>query len=157
MLSKEEVLEMYFWRAVSKSELNDYYGAIDDYNHLIAFQKFNTSYDMATVYSNKASCLAGLEKYKEALSQVNIALSINSNIWYIWDTRGVINYNLNNYTKCIEDMGKAINLYSNKNSYYFSGLAKIKKRQTANACKDFSKAGELGKSEAYLEISKYCK
>lgn len=153
VLAQKEIPKIYFWRAMSKSHLNDYYGAISDYDYLIKLG----NYDMATVYNNKAYSLVGLKKYKEALQYVNKALNLNSNIWYIWDTRGEINYNLNLYTECISDMKKAINLNPNENSYYFSGLAKIKLKQIANACKDFSKSGELGKSEAYLEIKKYCK
>ena len=42
------------------------------------------------------------------------------------------------------------------NSYYFRGLSKIKIGQKEEGCKDLSKAGELGKSEAYKAISHNC-
>lgn len=157
VISEEKRPDVYFWRAVSKSELNDNYGAISDLDVLINLGESKGNYDMATVYNNKAYALVGLKNYKEALTNVNKALSLDSSIWYIWDTRGEINYHLNLFSESISDMEKAIGLKPDGNSYYFSGLAKIKLKQIANACKDFSKAGELGKSEAYVEINTYCK
>ena len=41
--------------------------------------------------------------------------------------------------------------------YWNRGLAKIKLGQIDSGCLDFSKAGELGHSEAYNSIKKYCK
>lgn len=157
VLSEKEIPDIYFLRAIAKSELNDKYGTISDLDKLIELGEPKGNYDMATVYNNKAYALVGLKNYKEALPLVQKAISLNSNLWYIWDTSGEIKYNLNLYTECISDMEKAISLKPDGNSYYFCGLAKIKMMKKTDACKDFSKAGELGKSEAYQEINKYCK
>ena len=60
------------------------------------------------------------------------------------------------YEKCISDMTKAILIKEDSNSYYYRGLANIKLSKKENGCKDLSKAGELGKTNAYSEITKNC-
>jgi hypothetical protein len=55
-------------------------------------------------------------------------------------------------------MNKAISLDKEAdNSFYLRGLSKIKIGQKEEGCKDLSKAGELGKTEAYKAISENCK
>lgn len=157
VLAEKQVPDIYFLRSISKSKLNDNYGTIADLDKLIDLGESKGNYDMATVYNNKAYALVGLGKYNEALPLVKKALSLNSNIWYIWDTSGEINYNLKLYPQCISDMEKAISLKADGNSYYYRGLSKVKMMKFKNACEDLSKAGELGKKEAYQAISKYCK
>ena len=76
----------------------------------------------------------------------------------IWDTRGEIYYKLGEYEKCIKDMNKAISIDKEAdNSYYLRGLAKIKIGKSEEGCKDLSKAGELGKTEAYEAMKQNCK
>lgn len=53
-------------------------------------------------------------------------------------------------------MDKAISIQESDNSYYFRGLAKVKQGKKAEGCSDLSKAGGLGKLEAYEAISTYC-
>ena len=151
--------DVLFYRALAKSELNDFYGALSDYDKII---ELNSNYPMhynkiATVYNNKAYTLVKLKKYKEALPFVEIALELDKTEWFIWDTRGEIYYNLSNYEKSLKDLNRAIELKENDNSYYIRGLVYIKLGQKEKACKDFSKSGELGNSEAYDKIKIYCK
>jgi len=150
--------DVMFFRALAKSELQDRYGAISDYEKII---ELNSNYPMqyaklATVYNNKAYCLVGLGKYNDALPFVEKALELDKSEAYIWDTRGEIYYNLNNFEKCISDMTKAIEIKENDNSYFFRGLAYIKFGKKEKGCQDLSKAGELGKESAYEKISKNC-
>jgi tetratricopeptide (TPR) repeat protein len=150
--------DVMFFRALSKSELGDIYGAIDDYEKII---ELNSNYPMqyaklATVYNNKAYCLTKQKKYKEALPFVEKALSMDETEWFIWDTRGEIYYNLGDYNKSIKDLTKAIKIKENENSYYFRGLAFIKLGQKEKSCKDLSKAGELGNELAYQKIKENC-
>lgn len=148
-----------FMRALEKSELNDRQGAINDYDEIIKLEgKVEPRiYRMSTVYNNKAYSLVGLGKYSEALPFVNKALNLDKSEAYIWDTRGEIYYNLGEYDKCIKDMDKAISIEESDNSYYIRGLAKVKQGKKIEGCSDLSKAGELGKLEAYEAISTYCK
>jgi len=150
--------DILFLRAICKTELKDNYGAINDYNEIIEITKRNkdSNYDLATAYNNKAYCLLQLKNYTESLKEINIALNLDKSKFYIWDTRGEIYYNMEQYENSIKDMTKAIELEKNPNSFIIRGLSNLKLDNKSKACSDFSKAGELGESKAYENISKYC-
>ena len=156
--SNEDNTDVLFLRAMCKSELNDRYGAINDYDRIIELEKTAkpTVYKMSTVYNNKAYCLVGLKQYEEALLYVTKALELDKTEAYIWDTRGELYYHIGEYEKSIKDMNEAIKIKENANSYYYRGLANLKLDNKSKACSDFSKAGELGESKAYNEISENC-
>lgn len=150
--------DVLFFRALSKTELNDYYGAISDYDKII---ELNSNYPLqfnkiATVYNNKAFSLLKLKKFSEALPFVELALELEKNEWFIWDTRGEIYYNLSMFEKSLLDLDKAIELHEDENSYFIRGLVHIKLGQLEKGCKDLSKSGELGNNEAFEKIKIYC-
>ena len=150
--------DVIFYRALAKTELNDFYGAITDYEKII---ELNSNYPLqhnkfATVYNNKAYTLTRLKKYQEALPFVEKALELDKTEWFIWDTRGEIYYNLANYEKSLKDLNKAIELKENDNSYYLRGLVYLKLGQKEKGCRDLSKSGELGNTEAYEKIKLNC-
>ena len=157
-LNKENT-DAYFMRALVKSNLNDRQGAISDYDEIIKREKTAkpSIYKMSTVYNNKAYCLVELGKPSEALPIVTRALDLDKSEAYIWDTRGEAYFKLGEYEKCIKDMDKAISIEESDNSYYIRGLAKVKLGKKTEGCSDLSKAGELGRLEAYEAISTYCK
>lgn len=163
-----ENTDAYFIRALLKSNMSDRIGAISDYDEILKREKTTkpTIYKMGTVYNNKGYCLIELGKLDEALPYINKALEIEPNESYIWSSRGEFYYKKGDYKSCIIDMTKAIEV-SNKTvagdfntsgwPYYLRGLAKIKLGQKQEGCKDLSKAGEFGTSEAYKAISENCK
>lgn len=158
----------YFLRGLIKSGFNDRNGAISDYDEIIKREKTAKpeNYKMGTVYNNKGYCLIELDKLDEALPYINKALEMEPYESYVWSSRGELYYKKGDYKSCIKDMTKAIEV-SNKTEagdsdtagwpYYLRGLAKIKLGQKQDGCKDLSKAGELGTSEAYKAISENCK
>jgi tetratricopeptide (TPR) repeat protein len=150
--------DVLFLRAMCKSELNDRYGAINDYDRIIELEKTAkpTIYKMSTVYNNKAFCLVNLKNYEEALPLVNKALELDKSEAYIWDTRGELYYHIGEYKKSVNDMDKALKIQKTANSYYYRGLSYLKLDKKSKACSDFSKAGELGNSDAYNIITKNC-
>ncbi|RIA10191.1 tetratricopeptide repeat protein [Flavobacteriaceae bacterium MAR_2010_72] len=145
-----------FFRALAKSEVGDYFGAINDYDIIIPKGDDGQNYDMATLYNNKAYTYVKLKNFKEALSLVTKALNLNKNTWYIWDTRAEIYLNTEEYKKAIDDATKAIQIHEHSNSFFIRGMAHIKLNNRELGCKDLSRAGELGKKEAYDEIKKHC-
>jgi len=153
-----EHIKAYYRRGICKSNLGDRIGAIKDYDFILNYngERKSEFKDMATVYNNKAFCLVELNKPKEGLPLVNEALKLDESLWYIWDTRAEIYYKIGEFQKCINDMDHAISIDEHDNSYYYRGLAKNKLGKKAEACSDLSKAGELGKSEAYEAIKKFC-
>ena len=62
-----------------------------------------------------------------------------------------------NYDKSLKDLNKAIELKENDNSYFLRGLVYIKLGQKEKGCKDLSKSGELGNTDAYEKIKINCK
>ncbi len=158
----------YFLRGLIKSRFNDRNGAISDYDEIIKREKTAKpeNYKMGTVYNNKGYCLIELGKLDESLPYLNKALELEPNESYIWGSRGEFYYKKGDYKSCIMDMTKAIEVSDKTEagdsdnagwSYYLRGLSKIKLGQKQDGCKDLSKAGELGTSEAYKAISENCK
>ena len=154
--NEKEYSGLYSFRAYSKSNLGDILGAIEDYDIVIKNNYYSSSFSKAVVLNNKAYCLVELKRYKEALPLANEAIRLNEKYDFIWDTRGELNYKLGFYNQCVIDMSNVIKINPNGNAYYYRGLAKIKLKNKKEGCKDLSKAGMLGKSEAYIEIKKYC-
>jgi tetratricopeptide (TPR) repeat protein len=148
-----------FYRGLIKSELDDRYGAINDYGKIISNKLDSnlTVSDMATVYNNKAYCLVQLGNFDEALPLVSLALEMDSTKGYIWDTRGEIYYNKKDYSSCIKDMDKSNSLKELANSFYFRGLSKLQLNDKLNGCLDLSRAGELGETKAFEAIKMFCK
>lgn len=145
-----------FDRGLTKLYINDLYGAINDFESIINGDVPPNQYDMATVINNKAYCLVKLKKYNDAKKVIEQAITMNSKHWFIWDTRGELNYQIGNFQQTLEDCSKAIEIKPNGNSYYYRGLARIKLGNTAGGCVDLSKSSELGFKDAISEIQKYC-
>lgn len=150
--------DVIFMRALAKSNIDDRYGAISDYDKILSMEGKVTpeNYKFSTVYNNKAYCLVKLGSYKEALPLVEKALQLDKTEWFIWDTRAEILLNLGQLDRCISDCNKAISIEPNGNSYLVRGLARIKKGEKTKGCQDLSKAGELGETIAYQKIKENC-
>lgn len=154
-----EIASLYFLRALSKTQVKDYYGANSDYDYLI--DNYNNldfkENSLGTLMNNKAFNLILLKDFKSAKPLVDKALSLEKNTDYIWDTKGELEYYLGNYKESIIAMTNSLNLTKRANSYFYRGLSNIKIGKKADGCSDLSKAGELGESKAYEEINKFCK
>jgi len=142
----------YFSRALAKSELNDYYGAISDYKKTIELKPNNSM-----AYNNMGWTKFRQKKYSEALIDVNKAIELDNKNATAYDSRAEIKFNMKDYEGCINDARMAIELDSKmSNSYFLQGRALYRLGNKQKACEYWSKAGELGKAEAYEYISKYC-
>jgi len=142
----------YYNRGSAKSELNDKYGAIADYTKSI---QYDPNFSMA--YNNRGWSKYELKKYSEALLDLNKAIELDPKNWVAYDSRQEIKFALLDLKGCIADCNKGIELNPKlANSYFFRGRAYFKQGLKTKACEDWSKAGELGKSEAYGYITKYC-
>ena len=142
--------DLIFTRALAKESLGLTEETLADYDLLIRMGENNkgNSYDMATIYNNKAYAFAKLKRYSEALPLVNKALELNEKHWYIWDTKGEIDFYNEDYDTCIKSMSRAIELQKNKNSFLIRGQALLKIGQKKKACNDFSEALILGEQQA---------
>lgn len=144
--------QAYYNRGSAKSKLKDYYGSIKDYRKAIELQP-----DFSMAYNNIAWSLFLQKKYSEGLKEINKAIELDNKNYVAWDTRAEIKLNLRDYRGCIKDSNKAIELNSRlANSYFLKGKALYKLGEKNNACIEWSKAGELGRIEAYTEIANKC-
>ena len=142
----------YYSKGSAKSQLGDEYGAISDYSKAI---ELKPSFSMA--YNNRGWSNFKLKKYNEALNDVNMAIELDDNNSVAYDSKQEIEFYMNNYKDCIRDATKAIALNPKlSNSFLIRGRAYYRNGNKTKACEDWSKAGELGKTEAYDYIKKYC-
>lgn len=149
---KLDLYKIYFARGRVKFEMQDYIGAISDFNQVI---KLTTNYD--DVYYKRAKTKAELKDFRGAIEDYNKVLVINPKYTVVYYDRGNAKFDLKNYQGAILDYSKRIQLYPDSPEEYFNrGLAKLNLNQKDSACLDFSKAGELGYAKAYETIKKYC-
>lgn len=154
----KEIGDLYFLRSMARTNIQLYQSSNTDLDYLINnYNQINyTTNNLATLYNNKVNNFVRLKKYNDAKPLIEKALSLNQNIDYIWDTKGELEYHLGNYSESIKAMTNALKLKESGNPYYYRGLANIKLGNKADACKDFSKAVELGETKAIYEIRKNC-
>jgi len=153
----KQIGDLYFLRSMARSKIQLYRDSNSDLDYLINnYQFINYEADLATLYNNKAYNFLLLKQYDDARPLIEKALSLNQNLNYIWDTKGELEYHLDNYSETVKAMTNAIKLKESDNSYYYRGLANIKLGNKTEGCKDLSKAGELGESKALYEAKKNC-
>jgi tetratricopeptide (TPR) repeat protein len=177
--------KLYFIRGNAKIELEDYRGAIADYNKSIEIDPNDSE-----TFRNRGNAKIELEDYRGAIADFNKAIQIDPNNtnahknrgyakYRLQDYRGAITdytkviaitpsngayflrgyakFDLKDYQGAILDYNKAIGIDPNDAGAYFNrGLAKIKLKQKNSGCLDFSKAGELGYEDAYEAIKRLC-
>jgi serine/threonine-protein kinase len=120
-LSKDnKYYDAYYFRGFAKYYMEDYYGAIDDMNLFLTFEKTNSNpicYYIVGIANNK------LGKNNEALIYLSKVIELEP---------------------------------ENADALLARGKVNIKLGNKENGCKDLSKAGQLGKEEAYEIIKKSC-
>jgi len=143
--------EAYYHRGRAKSQLGDYQGAIDDQTKAIIIDP-----NYALAYQERGIAKQSLGFNQGAMADFNISLKISPNA-RSYRCRGAIKLGLADFLGAIEDCNESIKLDSSfPTAYTTRGLAKIHLNQKESGCLDLSKAGELGMSDAYEEIKRWC-
>lgn len=150
--SIDRIAVAYYSRAYCKSLLSDHFGALDDYQKSATFIK-----NSSLIYNQIAWEKLLLKRYSEALVDADKAVNCDNTDYNALDTRAEIKLNLKDYKGCLADCEEVFKLNEYPNTFLIKGRALYELGDKENACKNWSKAGELGKSEAYDYISKYCK
>jgi len=178
--------EAYYNRGVTKYELEDYRGVIQDLNEALeinpifadaynnrgcakitlkdfigAIQDYDKAIEInphdAVAYFNRGNVKAKLEDYREAIQDFNKAIEINPNYAEAYNNRGNAKDELEDFRGAIQDFSKAIEINENDASAYLNrGIAKYNLGNKPDACLDWSKAGELGDYNAYDLIKENC-
>ncbi len=153
--------DAYYNRGIAKRKLQDYTGAIADYNKAIQLKP-----DYADAYNNRGTAKYNIQDYNGAIEDYNKAIQLNPdyaiklNPWVAraYNKIGEILLELYSYNIAIANFNQAIQLNPNyAEAFYNRGFAKRELKDKYGACADYSKAGELGYSDAYTKIKKYCK
>lgn len=102
------------------------------------------------------------KKYFEAVKLFSGSIDIIDNRMYSYIFRGWAKAMLEDKYGGMEDLNKAYELMKtiekneNADLYFYKGLIHSMRGEDIEGCKCLSKAGELGKSEAYTAIQKFC-
>jgi tetratricopeptide (TPR) repeat protein len=130
------------------------------YNEIIAEydQKIVSSPNNPNYYYTRGDTKLKIKDFTGAISDFNKTILISPNYAIAYSNRGYSKFILEDYRGAIEDFTKAIDneIYDGKDTYFYRGIAKLKLKQKDSGCLDLSKAGELGNSDAYELIKKYC-
>lgn len=126
----------YLFRGISKSNAEDYSGAILDLTTSITLIKnFFSRYEASPQEKEKMNALiAEAYFYRSASNSLK-----------------------NNFNEGLLDIKEAFRINKKDDRFWMlSGMIKIKLGQKESGCLDFSRAGELGNAEAYKEIKLNC-
>ncbi len=112
-------------------------------------------------YNERAYLKGSLKDYRGAIQDFEKSISTKAGYATLWDEvfygKGFCETQIDKYADAIDSYEKAlIHNPNNESTYYNLGLIKIELGKKDEGCLNLSKAGELGKSEAYKIISKYC-
>lgn len=117
-----------FFRAISKQNLNDFYGASEDFEEIFKIPKYKNDKYYTNIMSSYAGNLIDLGNNSKAINILNPLINLGNKI---------------------PDTEQSIN-------YYNRGLAKYNLKDKAGACKDLSKAGQMGYNKAYEVMQDIC-
>ena len=95
--------------------------------------------------------------YSDAIADIKAALTILPDVPYLYFNLGNLECLSSRFIEALEDYDMAIKLYPNMgDAYYNRGLVLIYLKDKEKGCIDLSRAGELGVTDSYSVISKYC-
>jgi tetratricopeptide (TPR) repeat protein len=95
--------------------------------------------------------------YSRAERGFNNAIEINPDFSLTWYNRANIMVQSQRFREAIDDYSKALSIDENlPQAYYNRGLTLIYMKEVERGCLDISKAGQLGISDAYSVIKRYC-
>ncbi len=147
-----EFADAYINRGEAKSKLMDNRGAIQDHNKAIELEPRNFG-----AYYFRGLAKSDLKDYRGAIQDLTKSIELNSEFWGAYFFRAEAKSVLEDYRGAIQDFNNAIELEPNcTEAYFHRGMAKLIIGQMDSGCLDLSKAGELGYSDAYDAIKKYC-
>jgi tetratricopeptide (TPR) repeat protein len=174
------------YTAKAKFESNDYSGAIEEFNRVIALdpsyalayayrghakvklgnyadaiQDFNRAIELRpkfdVVYLDRGCAKNFSGDYQGAMTDFTRAIEISPTYANAYTSRGEVRLKLKNYQAAISDFDLAIRYRPDYALAYFSrGVAKNWLGQK-DACSDWTKAAQLDYTEAFDQLKKYCK
>lgn len=139
-------------RAVLKAEMIDFIASLEGNVQTLTMD------DKGATRARVSDHIARSYDYSEAISDMEEAIRILPDIAYLYFNLGNLHSLNSQLVNAIEDYSKAIKLYPQMGEAYLNrGLILVYLKDKEKGCIDLSRSGELGVSDAYSIIAKYCK
>ena len=141
----------YMNRAVLRADMIEFISSIENNVQTLTMD------DQGTTRARVKDQVSRGYDYSDALEDLRKAAEIVDNIPYIHFNLGNLLCLSSSFVEAIDSYSKAIRLYPYMGDAYFNrGLVLIYLKDKEKGCIDLSHAGELGVSDAYGVIKKYC-
>ena len=141
----------YMNRGVLRAEMIDFISSIESNVQVLTMD------DSGTTRARVKDQVSQIYDYSTAISDMKKAAEIVGDIPYIHFNLGNLYCLTAEHITSIDSYTRAIDLYPYMgDAYYNRGLVLIYLKDKEKGCIDLSRAGELGVSEAYSVIKKYC-
>ena len=138
-------------RGVLRAEMIDFISSIENNVQTLTLD------DQGTTRARVRDRVTKTYDYSEAIADMKAAASIVPDLPYIYYNLGNLYTLSSELVSAIENSSRAIELYPYMgDAYYNRGLVLIYLKDKEKGCIDLSRSGELGVSDAYSVISKYC-
>lgn len=133
------IAEGWFLRGIAKYYLNDYQGSHSDFTKSIRHNPI-----LAQAYHYRANVENQMEKYSDALKDLDIAREIRPNDPDIIFTRGITHFQMLNYSEAIEDFTRVIQRSSgNLEAWLNRGTSRLLMGDTLGSIEDYGYAIRL--------------
>lgn len=175
----------YLYRGILKSLQSDFNGAIADFDQAIQLDernqlaylmranarvnmiftieqlntspKLNTTVQQQNLTGTTPNNSISYDALDDIFTDYSVVLYMNPDFSFVNYNRGNLYVQTEKYFDALEEYNKAINIDPDfAEAYYNRGLVKILLNNTTGGAKDLSRAGELGISESYNVIKRYC-
>jgi len=144
--------EAYTSRGTIKFTLQDYEGALQDYNKTL---EINPNYYYA--YASRGSVFAMQKKYAQAVEDYNKSLLFNPTDMPTYLNRGMARVQLRDFNGAREDLTIYINFNPNEpKAYYHRGLANANLGRLTECCSDWKRAYDGGIRELRNNLIEAC-
>ena len=144
--------QIYYNRAYVKSVLEDFTGAISDFDKTIEYE-----YRLVEAYFERGYCKDQINDLVGAIADYSKAVETDPNYADAYNNRAFTKYKMEEYEAAINDWDQAIAIDPNFAGAYVSrGFAKGELGDKLGACEDWTKAVELGFSEAKEFLERNC-
>ena len=141
----------YMNRAVLRADMIEFISSIENNVQTLTMD------DQGTTRARVKDQVSRGYDYSDAVEDMRKAAEIVDNIPYIHFNLGNLQCLSSSFVEAIDSYSKAIKLYPYMGDAYFNrGLVLIYLKDKEKGCIDLSHAGELGVSDAYGVIKKYC-
>ncbi len=144
--------EVYTSLAQAKFEIDDFKGAIKDFDTLIGRNPKNEY-----AYTYRGAAKLNNNDFSNAINDLSEAIKLNAKSYVAYNFRGAAKGGLKQNVEALKDLDYAIKLKFDYASVYVNRASiRMASKDRKGACEDLTKADQLGSSVAYKLIQQYC-